>query len=88
MPRGTLSFQFTDGLKMRVSVFVSRAHTGTARESDEARPLWTSLDAIPYAAMWADDRVWLPHALAGHTVTLHAVFEGDAMLDHTLRIES
>ena len=85
-PRGTLFFQFVDGLKMRVSVFFSSAHTGAARESDEARPRWTPLDASPYGDMWADDEVWLPHALAGHTVTLHAVFEGDAMLDHTLHI--
>jgi 8-oxo-dGTP diphosphatase len=85
--RGTLFFQFTDGLKMRVSVFVSHAHTGTVRETDEARPLWTHLDAIPYDAMWADDRVWLPHALAGHTVTLHAIFDGDTMLDHTLHTD-
>ena len=87
VPRGTLFFQFTDGLKMKVSVFVSHDHTGAVCETDEARPLWTPLDAIPYDAMWADDRVWLPHALAGWSVTLHAVFEGDAMLDHTLRVE-
>ena len=70
-----------------VSVFVSHDHTGAVCETDEARPLWTPLDAIPYDAMWADDRVWLPHALAGRSVILHAVFEGDAMLDHTLRVE-
>ena len=80
---GELSFQFTDGLALHVAVFLASDCAGIATETDEAAPLWTPLDAIPYDEMWADDRVWLPHALAGHSVRLRAIFEGDVMLDHS-----
>jgi 8-oxo-dGTP diphosphatase len=81
---GTLSFQFTDGLALHVRVFVARDCLGEARETDEAVPLWTQIDAIPYDEMWADDRVWLPHVLSGRRVTLKALFDGDSMLGHVL----
>jgi 8-oxo-dGTP diphosphatase len=85
-PCGELSFQFTDGLALHVAVFIAPECDGQAHETDEAVPLWTPLDAIPYDEMWADDRVWLPHALAGRTVRLRAVFDGDQMLDHALEL--
>ena len=85
-PFGTLSFQFVDGQALHVSVFVSWAHEGEATETDEAVPLWTPISDIPYDEMWADDRVWLPHVLAGRRVELTATFDGDTMLDHALRV--
>lgn len=85
--RGTLAFQFTDGLALHVRVFVASDCRGEAVETDEAVPLWTPVDAIPYDEMWADDRVWLPHLLAGRRVALRALFDGDAMLGHTLALE-
>ena len=36
--------------------------------------------------MWADDRLWLPEILDGHTVDGRFVFDGDTMLDHTLDV--
>ncbi len=86
--RGQLSFQFVDGLRLHVHVFLARAHTGEAAETDEAIPLWTPLQALPYDEMWADDRVWLPVMLAGHRFALRAVFEGDTMLSHDLELLS
>ena len=83
---GTLCFQFTDGLALHVVVFVAPDCHGEAVETDEAVPLWTPLDAIPYDEMWADDRVWVPHVLAGRSVSLRAVFDDDAMLDHALDV--
>lgn len=85
--RGTLSFQFTDGLALHVSVFTATEHTGELVESDEALPFWADIAALPYDEMWADDRVWLPHLLAGRDVTLRAVFADDTMLDYTLVVE-
>lgn len=82
--RGQLSFQFVDGLALHVHVFVARAHEGEATETDEAIPLWTPLDALPYDEMWADDRVWLPVMLEGRRFVLRAVFDGDAMLWHEM----
>jgi 8-oxo-dGTP diphosphatase len=83
---GVLRFQFTHGYSLRVHVFVAHAHTGEVCETDEAVPLWTPLAAIPYDEMWADDRLWLPHVLAGRHVDGRFVFEDDAMLDHELDI--
>ena len=82
--RGRLRFQFVDGLRLQVHVFTAPDCSGTLQETDEATPLWVPVDAIPYDEMWADDRVWLPRMLVGEWVELCAVFDGDAMLDHTL----
>ena len=84
--RGELSFQFVDGLRLHVRVFVARAWTGEPRESDEAIPIWTRLDALPYDEMWADDRVWVPELLAGRRFALRALFDDDAMLDHAIEV--
>ncbi len=53
--RGRQRFHFVDGYMLTVFCFVSFAHDGTATETDEARPRWTPIDAIPYERMWADD---------------------------------
>jgi 8-oxo-dGTP diphosphatase len=82
--RGELSFQFTDGLALHVRVYTADDCVGEAVETDEAVPLWTPLDRLPYDEMWADDRVWLPVMLAGRGFALRALFDGDAMLGHTL----
>lgn len=84
--RGRLSFQFVDGYSLHVHVFTAGAYRGQPRETAEAIPLWTPLDAIPYGEMWADDHLWLPHVLAGRTVHGRFVFDGDVMLDHQLEV--
>jgi len=60
---GELRFQFVDGLSMHVDVFVATQHEGEAVETPEAVPLWTSLDALPFDQMWADDEHWLAQTL-------------------------
>jgi 8-oxo-dGTP diphosphatase len=84
--RGVLSFEFTNGYKLRAHLFVARAFEGTLCETQEATPLWFSLAEVPYTEMWADDRLWLPHLLAGASVEGHFVFDGDRMLGERLRI--
>ena len=84
--RGELSFQFVDGLRLHVRVFVSTRWVGEPRESDEAIPMWTPLDAMPYDEMWADDRVWVPELLADRRFSLRALFDDDEMLDHTIEL--
>ena len=77
-------FQFMDGYSIHVWTYLSRSHSGTAIETDEALPLWVPLDAIPYGEMWVDDELWLPPALAGKTFLGRWIFEGDAYLDYAL----
>lgn len=86
--RGELLFQFVDGYSIHVHVFRAEAHEGEAEETDEAIPLWTSVHALPFDEMWADDRLWLPHLVAGRRFRGRFVFDGDAMLDHELRVET
>lgn len=82
--RGTLSFEFTDGYTLHAHVFVASGFRGTPQETNEAFPIWYPLDSLPFHEMWADDALWLPHVLAGRSVTGRFVFEGDTMLDHEL----
>jgi 8-oxo-dGTP diphosphatase len=82
--RGHLRFQFTDGYALECHVLSSDACTGEARETDEAIPRWTPLDALPFDAMWEDDRLWIPLMLAGRPFRGRFVFDGERMLDHEL----
>ena len=82
--RGHLRFQFTDGYALECHVLSSDACDGEARETDEAIPRWTPLDALPFDAMWADDRLWIPLMLAGRPFRGRFVFDGERMLDHEL----
>ena len=84
--RGELRFQFTDGYALHCHVFQADDCVGEAVETDEAAPLWTPLDAIPYGEMWADDALWLPVMLAGKTFSGRFIFDGDAMLAHDLAV--
>ncbi len=85
--RGHLRFQFTDGYGLECYVLSSDGCSGEVRETDEAIPLWTPLDALPFAEMWADDRLWLPLMLAGRPFRGRFVFDGDVMLDHDLVVD-
>src|SRR3989338_3239517 len=52
---GMLEFDLEDrGLHLEVYVFSARTFTGAPTETDEMRPLWFSLDQIPYSEMWPD----------------------------------
>ena len=80
--RGELSFQFVDGYSIHATVFVATGCEGKAQETEEAVPLWTPVDQIPYERMWADDRLWLPVLLAGEHFRGRFVFDGDTMVAH------
>ena len=85
--RGELLFQFVDGYSIHVHVFRAESHEGEAKETDEAIPLWTRVDTLPFDEMWADDRLWLPHLIAGQRFRGRFIFDGDAMLDHELTVD-
>jgi 8-oxo-dGTP diphosphatase len=81
---GVLRFQFKDGYKLHCHVFRASRCVGTPIETDEAVPLWTPVDAIPFARMWADDALWLPLLLAGERFSGRFVFDGDRMVAHEI----
>lgn len=81
---GELSFQFVDGYALHCHVFRADGCEGEPIETDEAVPLWTPIDAIPFHRMWADDALWLPLLIAGESFRGRFIFEGDRMLNHEL----
>jgi 8-oxo-dGTP diphosphatase len=82
--RGELHFQFADGYSLHCTVFVANEYTGELVETDEALPIWTSLDSIPYEEMWADDIHWLPGVVSGGTFRGYFHFDGEKMLSKHL----
>ena len=82
--RGQHSFQFLDGYAIRVFAFSAEDCKGVPRETDEAIPAWTPLDAIPYPQMWQDNRLWLPLLLEGVPFSGRYAFEDDTLLDHAI----
>lgn len=77
---GLLRFQFTDGLGLLCHVFRADSHTGIPVETEEAIPLWTAVNEIPYDEMWEDDRHWFPLLVEGRGFVGNFEFDGDAML--------
>lgn len=83
---GENSFQFVDGYSIHARVYRATRWSGTPTETPEAVPLWVDVAAIPYEEMWEDDRLWIPHLLAGRRFVGRYVFDGDAMLDHAVEV--
>lgn len=82
---GELHFQFTDGLSLLVYVFRANGMDGVPQASEEAVPLWTPIDRIPFDRMWQDDRLWFPMLLRGEPFSGCFTFDGDTLLDFELR---
>jgi len=83
---GTLYFQFTNGLKMKGTVFTAESSRGILTETDEADPFWVSISDIPYTKMWEDDLLWLPHVIKGKKIEGRFIFDDDKMLSYSLDI--
>lgn len=83
---GELLFQFVDGFSIHGYVFRADGLEGEPIETDEAVPLWTPLDRIPYGEMWADDRIWLPWLLDGRRFRGWMLFDEDDLLEHRFEL--
>jgi 8-oxo-dGTP diphosphatase len=78
--RGELCFAMSDIPDIHCHVFIADDIEGEPTETDEAIPLWTPLDKIPYERMWADDIHWLPQLIAGRSFIGRFLFEGETIL--------
>lgn len=85
---GRNRFQFTDGGAIDVDVFRASSYAGTPQPTAEADPFWVPLSRVPYAEMWEDDALWLPHLFAGRAFSGRFLFAGDRMLDWSLELTS
>jgi 8-oxo-dGTP diphosphatase len=84
---GDHRFQFVDGYGIHVHVFRANSWEGEPTETEEAIPIWTPVDNIPYEEMWVDDELWLPLLLERRRFSGRFIFDDDTMLDHVLDIE-
>lgn len=77
---GELWFSMGEIPDILCHVYRSDDFTGTPTETEEAIPLWSDVNKIPYTQMWADDRLWLPLLLAGTPFLGRFVFEGETLI--------
>ncbi|SRR5579862_254080 len=85
--KGELFFQFADGYSLHCVVFLAGDCLGEPRETVEAAPFWTPVDAVPFHEMWADDAHWLPLLLAGRAFRGYFTFDGEALLSREIDCE-
>ncbi len=82
-------FEKERGTILEVHVFNITGYTGEPVETEEMRPQWFPVGAIPYAEMWPDDRYWLPLFLEGKKFRTRFLFgEGDVVLEQDIRVLS
>jgi 8-oxo-dGTP pyrophosphatase MutT (NUDIX family) len=58
-----------------VHIYLVQRWDGEPKESEEMRPEWFSIDRIPYAKMWDDDKYWLPKILRGEYARADFIFD-------------
>ncbi len=89
---GTITFYLegTEEPDIFVHVFVAGQFEGTLQANDEGPLEWTAEDALPYDQMWEDDRIWVPHVLAGRSVRGSFRFSESygRLLSHELEVEA
>jgi 8-oxo-dGTP diphosphatase len=62
---------------MDVEIFTTADWVGQAAESDEIRPQWFPVAALPFDRMWQDAAHWLPRVLAGERLTATFTYADD-----------
>jgi 8-oxo-dGTP pyrophosphatase MutT (NUDIX family) len=79
LPIGRLTFLFPSkpNWDQMVHVFLVKEWTGVPQESDEMRPVWKALDALPFERMWDDAPHWLPLVLQGRSIDARFVYNDD-----------
>lgn len=72
---------------LEVHVFGVEDYKWEPVETEEMRPEWFPISAVPYDEMWPDDRYWLPLFLSGKKFRTRFLFgEGDAVLEQDIQI--
>lgn len=73
----TFLFPARPAWDMDVEIFTTAEWAGTAAESDEVRPEWFPVAALPFDRMWQDAAHWLPRVLAGERLTATFTYADD-----------
>lgn len=92
VPMGFLDFYFphveNESWNQRVYVYIVSEWRGTPVESEEIRPEWFAIDALPLDKMWDDDRYWLQEMLDGHVTYREFMFNKDLKVVEWRTMES
>ena len=83
---GIIDFEFKGNSEiLEVHIFKGQDYFGEPVESEEMKPQWFLIDAIPFQDMWSDDKYWLPLFLAGKKFKGYFLFdESDTVIKHEL----
>ncbi|TCL39423.1 8-oxo-dGTP diphosphatase [Anaerospora hongkongensis] len=60
-----------------VHIYIVKRWQGGIRETEEMKPEWFPVAAVPYATMWQDDIHWLPQVLQGEKIKGEVQFAAD-----------
>lgn len=74
-PRGAITFHAPNRPAFKVHIFIARGFSGEPRESEEMKPQWFAIDAIPVSQMWPTDVFWIEKVLAGASVNGEMTFD-------------
>ena len=75
--RLTFHFPARPAWDMGVEIFAAADWSGAAAESEEIRPQWFPVAALPFDRMWQDARQWLPRVLAGERLAATFTYAED-----------
>ncbi len=85
-PHGQIHFHDPKESEWIVHVYRTETFVGEPVETEEMRPQWFPIDAIPYDQCWADDIVWLPLLIAGKKFKAEVWLADDGSLaKHTIK---
>jgi 8-oxo-dGTP diphosphatase len=89
-PHGTLTFRFPHCKEYDhfVHVFLTHRWQGVPVETAEMRAVWYPVDALPFDAMWDDDKYWLPLVLQGKRLTAEFTYKPDSETVETAAIRA
>jgi 8-oxo-dGTP diphosphatase len=62
---------------MEVEIFTTADWAGKEAETEEIRPRWFPVAALPFDRMWQDAPHWLPRVLAGEHLTATFTYADD-----------
>jgi len=87
---GRLHFFMPDDPKFEHDCFIFETQhwEGEPAESEEMRPQWFDITDIPYAKMWPDDVLWMPHLIVHELFTGIVNASETEVISHDIKIVS
>ena len=69
-------------VNLNLNIFTCTDYIGEISETEEMRPVWFSIENIPYEKMLEDDLLWLPLVLDGKNVAGSVKFNKDLNMEY------